>query len=177
MNHRDARIKVVDAQTALLPDKGTIPNNPTLPLLFYQQAVDLPDEGAPEWFEAVFTANGWPAAWRNGIFPFHHYHSCAHEALGVYAGSATAMLGGEHGIEVTVTRGDVVIIPAGVGHKCLEKSEDLAIVGAYPTNTSPDLMKGELHERPACLEAIAKVGIPLQDPLYGEDGPMHQHWR
>ena len=177
MNDHTARIKKVEVQAALLPDRGTVPNNPRLPLLLYKHAVDLPEDGPPELFEELFTAHGWPAAWRDGIFDFHHYHSTAHEALGVYAGSATALLGGEGGIEVTVERGDVVIIPAGVGHKCLEKSDDLAIVGAYPSNTGPDLLKGEPHERPACIEAVAKVAIPAQDPLYGEDGPMSEHWR
>ena len=177
MNDHASRIKSVEVTAALLSDLGTIPNNPRLPLLLYKQAVDLPEEGAPELFEELFTANGWPAAWRNGIFEFHHFHSTAHEALGVYAGSATTLLGGKGGIEVTVERGDVVIIPAGVGHKCLEKSDDLAIVGAYPTDTGPDLLKGEPQERPACIEAIAKVAIPAQDPLYGEGGPMSEHWR
>ena len=117
MNDHASRIKSVEVTAALLSDLGTIPNNPRLPLLLYKQAVDLPEEGAPELFEELFTANGWPAAWRNGIFEFHHYHSTAHEALGVYAGSATTLLGGEGGIEVTVERGDVVIIPAGLDPK------------------------------------------------------------
>lgn len=176
MNDYASRIRTVEVQTTLLADTGTIPNNPKLPLLLYKQAVDLPEDGAPELFEDLFTTHGWPAAWRNGIHPFHHYHSTAHEALGVYAGSATALIGGEGGIEVTVERGDVVIIPAGVGHKCLQKSTDLAIVGAYPANTGPDLMKGKSEERPACIEAIAKVAIPPQDPLYGVGGPMGEHW-
>ena len=177
MNDYSSRINRVEADTVLLTDNGSIPNNPRLALLHYKQAVDLPDVGAPELFEELFTANGWPAVWRNGIYAFHHYHSTAHEALGIYAGSATALLGGAGGVEVTVTAGDVVIIPAGVGHKCLSKSDDLAIVGAYPLNTGPDLMKGEPQERPTCIESIATVAIPAQDPLYGKSGPMHTHWR
>ncbi len=172
-----SRIKTVEVLAALLPDSGTVPNNPRLPLLLYKQAVDLPRVEAPEVFEDVFTAHGWPAAWRNGIYDYHHYHSTAHEALGVYAGSATALMGGEGGVEVTVERGDVVIIPAGVGHKCLKRSEDLAIVGAYPLNTAPDLKTGEPEERPACFDAIFKVAVPPLDPLYGEGGPMAEHWR
>lgn len=172
-----SRIRKVEVQAVLLPDSGTIPNNPRLPVLLYSHAVDLPQEGAPELFENLFTVHGWPAAWRNGIYDYHHYHSTAHEALGVYAGSATAVLGGERGIEVSVERGDVVIIPAGVGHKCLKKSRDLAIVGAYPSNTGPDMMIGAPEERPACIEAIAGVAVPALDPLYGEGGPLGEHWR
>ena len=172
-----SRIKAVEARAALLSDNVSIPNNPRLPLLLYKGAVDLPRAGAPEVFEALFTANGWPAAWRNGIHDFHHYHSTAHEALGVYVGSATALMGGEGGIEVTVERGDVVIIPAGVGHKCLKRSADLAIVGAYPANTGPDMMMGDPDERPACFGAIAKVVVPALDPLYGAGGPLAEHWR
>ena len=161
----------------LLPDSGTIHNNPRLALLLYKNAVDLPRTGAAEVFENLFTANGWPAAWRNGIHDFHHYHSTAHEVLGVYAGSATALMGGEGGTEVTVERGDVVIIPAGVGHKCLRRSDDLAIVGAYPANTVPDMRNGAPEERPACIEAISKVAVPALDPLHGAGGPMAEHWR
>ena len=76
-----------------LNDDGSIPNNPALPLLVYRQAVTLPNDDPATVFEALFTANGWPAAWRNGIHPFHHFHSTAHEALGVYRGTATARFG------------------------------------------------------------------------------------
>ena len=37
-------------------------------------------------FEELFHGNGWGNGWRNGIFPFHHYHSTAHEVLGIAAG-------------------------------------------------------------------------------------------
>ena len=75
----------------------------------------------------------------------------------MYGGSATARFGGESGVEVTVSAGDVVVIPAGVGHKAVEASADLGIVGAYPAGTSPDLCRGARGERPGCLDEIARV--------------------
>ena len=62
------------------------PTTPTRPCWSYRQAVTLPERDPASVFEALFTANGWPAAWRNGIYPFHHFHSTAHEVLGMYAG-------------------------------------------------------------------------------------------
>ena len=120
-----------------LEDDGAIPNNAKLPLLVYRQAVALPEDDPAAVFEALFTANGWPAAWRNGVHPFHHYHSTAHEVLGVFSGRATACFGGEHGVRMSVSAGDVVIIPAGVGHKGIEATPDLGIVGAYPAGNRP----------------------------------------
>ena len=76
-------LKPTAVETQRLEDDGTIPNNPELPLLIYRQAVVLPEDDPATVFEALFTANGWPSAWRNGIHPFHHFHSTAHEALGI----------------------------------------------------------------------------------------------
>ena len=175
-DHQGSIDESAEVVAELLADDGSIPNHPSFPLLLYHQAIALPDEDPGSVFESLFTANDWPAAWRNGIHPFHHYHSTAHEALGVFSGSATGLFGGENGIEVAVSAGDVVIIPAGVGHKCLEASADLGIVGAYPIGTGPDQCLGKPTERPSKLEAIALVAVPANDPLYGESGPMHAHW-
>ena len=176
MNDHATRIRPAAVESWRLDDDGTIPNNADAPLLVYRQAVTLPERDPASVFEALFTANGWPAAWRNGIYPFHHFHSTAHEVLGVYAGTATALFGGESGIQVTVSAGDVVVVPAGVGHKAIEASTDLGIVGAYPAGTRPDMCRGTPGERPGCLDAIARVAIPDLDPLYGEEGPLLRHW-
>ena len=176
MNDESARIEVPTVESWRLEDDGAIPNNARLPLLLYRQAVSPSGHDLAAVFESLFTANDWPAAWRNGIFPFHHFHSTAHEALGVFSGSATALFGGESGIEVTVSAGDVVVIPAGVGHKAVEASADLGIVGAYPSGTRPDLCRGAGGERPGSLDAIAQVPLPNRDPLYGDGGPLRRHW-
>ena len=176
MTDRTIRIRPADVEAWHLVDDGAIPNNAELPLLVYRRAVTLAEDDPATVFEALFTANGWPAAWRNGIFPFHHFHSTAHEVLGVFGGSATAVFGGESGIEVTVSAGDVVVIPAGVGHKAIEASTNLGIVGAYPAGTNPDLCRGAPEERPRSVDAIARVPIPDCDPLYGDEGPLRKHW-
>ena len=176
MKDHTARTRPATVEMWRLDDDGVIPNNPALPLLLYRQAVTLPEHDPATVFEALFTANGWPAAWRNGIFPFHHFHSTAHEALGVCSGTATACFGGESGVTITISGGDVVIIPAGVGHKAVEASADLCIVGAYPSGTGPDLCRGSPGERPGCRGAIARVAVPDRDPLYGAGGPLRRHW-
>ena len=174
--HRKVPVAGLSVEARLLEDDGAIPNNAELPLLVYRQAVALPEDDPASVFESLFTANGWPAAWRNGVHPFHHYHSTAHEALGVFSGRATACFGGEQGIRMSVSAGDVVIIPAGVGHKGIEATSDLGIVGAYPAGTAPDLCRGLAGERPACLKAIIRVPLPRSDPLYGAEGPLREHW-
>lgn len=148
-------------------DDGRIPNNPHLPLLLYRRAIrpDAPDVARA--FEDLFTRNGWPAAWRNGIYPFPHFHSTAHEALGIAAGRATVRLGGETGITVELRAGDAVLIPAGVGHQNLGSSPDLLVVGAYPRGQSADLCRGAPDERPDVLERIHAVPPAAHDPVTG----------
>jgi uncharacterized protein YjlB len=160
----------------VLADDGRIPNS-RLPLLLYQGALELPTEDPAAAIEALIHAHGWGNHWRNGIYPFHHYHSTAHEVLIVYAGSARVQLGGENGITVTVQPGDMILIPAGVGHKNLGASADFRVLGAYPPGQDWDLCRGLPGERPRADDNIARVPLPTTDPVYGPDGPLLQHWR
>jgi uncharacterized protein YjlB len=104
-------------ETHVLKDDGTFPNNEKLPAIIYTNAVDLPDEDPALTLEQIFEANQWRNAWRNGIYDYHHYHSTAHEVLGIYQGNVKLQLGGPGGISRDLKKGDVVIIPAGVAHK------------------------------------------------------------
>ncbi len=110
---------------------GEIPNN-ALPLLVYPAAVDVSGADPAAAFERLFARHGWRGAWRNGIFAYPHYHSTAHEVLGIARGEASVRFGGAGGAVLTVGPGDVVVIPAGVGHQNLGASADLLVVGAYP---------------------------------------------
>jgi uncharacterized protein YjlB len=159
-------------RSLLLEDDGTFPNNPR-PLLLYAGAVPA-DPGA---IEQIFTTNDWPGAWRNGVYPYHHYHSTAHEALGVYSGSATIQFGGPDGPTATIRAGDVAVIPAGVAHKCLESSADFRIVGAYPRGQKWDMCYGESGERPAADRNIAGVANPDKDPVQGGTGVLLRFWQ
>jgi len=168
-------IHQVEPQGHLFEDDGTIPNNPRLPFLVYGGAL-TPGGDLAESFEAVFAANGWDRSWRNGIFPYPHFHSNAHEVLGICRGEARVRFGGANGVVITVTPGDVVVIPAGVGHQNLGATDDLLVVGAYPPGPRWDRCTGKADERPGVLERIQAVPLPPADPLYGEDGPLIQRW-
>jgi uncharacterized protein YjlB len=160
-----------------LRDAGTIPNNPKCPLLVYPRALRLPSNDPAVAVEAVFRANGWTGLWRDSIYPFQHFHSNSHEVLGVYRGSATVQFGGEPGVILEVTAGDVVLIPAGVGHKRLRASRDFAVVGGYLSDVDYDLCRGNKTERPQADENIKRVPLPERDPVYGADGLLFEHWK
>jgi uncharacterized protein YjlB len=164
----------MEPQRFNLEDDGRIPNS-RYPALLYRQAFAERGEAGAAWLEERFAQNGWTKSWRNGIYDYHHYHSTAHEVLGVYAGTARLQLGGEHGSVVDVRAGDVLVLPAGVGHKNLE-SDNLAVVGAYADGRDWDLLRGEPGERPRADERIANVPLPLKDPLLGKTGSMQKLW-
>ncbi len=155
---------------------GKIPNNPKLPLLLYRQLYPYP-EGLRDKFNASFEQNSWVGSWTNGVYDYHHYHSNAHEVLGVYSGRATLIFGGPGGQEVEVTIGDMVVIPAGVGHCCQWASEDFKVIGAYPRGQEDyDICteKDDLEEKQKNIE---KVALPLADPVAGIKGPLLEEWR
>ena len=86
-------------------------------------------------------------------------------------------LGGEKGEKIEVVAGDIIIIPAGVGHKNLTSSDDFGVVGAYPDGRNWDLLKGEPGERPKADKTIAALPIPDTDPLLGKSGGLKNIWK
>ncbi|QJC53966.1 cupin domain-containing protein [Paenibacillus albicereus] len=159
-------------QTYRFKDDGTMPNHPFLPVLYYAGAIDEPARATVR-----FEASGWGNTWENGVYPYHHYHSNAHEALGVVRGSARLQLGGDGGRSLEVRAGDVLVLPAGTGHKRLSASEDFLIAGGYPGGAKYNVRTGEPDERHRDLEEIRLVPIPQSDPVFGPGGPLTELWR
>jgi uncharacterized protein YjlB len=153
-----------------------IPEATDLPLILYRAAIAEQGKAAAKAFEQLFARNGWPGAWRNGIYHYHHFHATAHEVLGIAAGQAFVRFGGEEGPLVEVRAGDVVVIPAGVSHCNEGASEDLLVVGSYPDGQRPDLNKDTPGQIPKLREKLGKVALPTADPVHGPEGPLLRHW-
>ncbi|WP_060512028.1 cupin domain-containing protein [Pseudomonas sp. NBRC 111124] len=159
-------------QTLLFDDDGATPNN-RFPVLLYRFQLDPADDNASA-FEALFSAHQWTPLWRAGIFDYHHFHPNAHEALGVASGHAQVTLGGEAGQTLSVKAGDVLVLPAGTGHRCVEASDDFLVVGAYPQGQEQyDIQRPERARHQEALARIAAVPVPAQDPT---TGAQMSHW-
>jgi uncharacterized protein YjlB len=166
-----------DPETHRFADDGLIPNNPSLPLLVYRGAIDLIGTPDPEsTVEKVFRGNGWGDTWRNGIYPYVHYHSRIHEGMGIARGRARVRFGGKEGTEIDLAPGDVVVLPAGTGHQCLHASADLVVIGAYPKSGRYDLCRGSKEEHAQALQWIPKVPLPDTDPVLGKHGALPRLW-
>jgi uncharacterized protein YjlB len=159
-------------------ESGGIPNNPGLPVVIHHAVSEI--VGDPAACERLFHRNGWGGTWRDGIFPYHHFHSNAHEALGIVSGSAHVVLGGPGGASLTVGPGDVIVLPAGTGHKREDGAVGLLVVGAYPPGQEHyDLRRADPNWLPQARANIAAVSPPDTDPATGANGGLRSiaEWR
>ncbi|OCT53388.1 hypothetical protein CLCR_10898 [Cladophialophora carrionii] len=111
--------------------------------------------------------------WTYTMFSETHFHSNTHEVLSVVAGSAKCCFGGEENegrVEPVLSQGDVVIVPAGVGHRLLEDYGGFQMVGSYPTGKTWDMCYGKAGEEQQ-VKQIETLGWFKRDPVYGDDGP------
>jgi uncharacterized protein YjlB len=125
--------------------------------------VDVDGPGAAR---ALFAEHGWGGSWVDGIFDFHHFHSTSHEALAVVAGSATVELGGPQGKAFEVVTGDVLVLPAGTGHRRRSARDGFVVVGAYPAGQEDyDLLREADDAARARIDALPP---PPDDPVGGD---------
>ena len=154
---------------------GRVPNS-RLPLLIYRNAV----RGTPREVESKLRKNTWSPLWHahHGMWPRHHFHSEAHEFICVTQGIHTGKFGGHNGISAQLNAGDAVIIPAGVGHRGLQISDDLNLTGGFHEGfCMVDFRICYPEEYVEMCRISREVPILEHDPFFGLNGPLARIWR
>ena len=145
-------------------DDGFIPNS-QFSVILTRKMVNLRGVNATEAEVALKKRGlktGWNLEWLWPVFKRPHYHSTTHEALVVYQGLATLRLGGHRlGKLVKVNQGDAIIIPAGVAHQAVERTENFQVFGFYPIGAQQwDMRFCSKKEREIALPKLALLGEP-----------------
>src|SRR3954470_4507102 len=146
------------------PPGDRIPNHPSFAVLVYHD-VEPAARGDADAVRALFAEHGWRGAWVDGVFDFHHFHSTSHEALAVVAGAATIELGGPQGRAFDVSAGDVLVLPAGTGHRRATARNGFTVVGAYPAGQEDYDLLREADD--AARARIGALPAPPEDPVGG----------
>jgi uncharacterized protein YjlB len=160
-------------KTYFFENDGTIPNS-YLPVIFYSNICESVD--CAVWFEAKFKENNWTNNWRDIVLPYDHFHSNTHEVLAVSKGTVKLKIGGENGIIIEAAKGDVIILPAGVGHYSASEHSDYQIVGGYPNGLVWDMCTDLKLQAEQILQNIKAVKLPETDPIFGKKGPVLEFW-
>lgn len=147
-------------------ENGRFPGS-RLPVVLYKEGFTLPLLLKTLYIKRVFTSHQWFPVSTGGIPMVPHYHSTAHTALGVAGGSTTIQLGGENGQKIRLSKGDVLIIPAGAPYHNLGAEDQVRCVLSSPHGQIPNRYWGEPGERPSADAHIASVILPAEDPLFG----------
>lgn len=153
------------------------PNSP-LPVIYYTDVLNdfVKGEDADQATKNLLMENGYTNSWTNGIHDYHHFHSNTHEVLVCLSGEATVQLGGPNENEYQFSKGDALLLPAGVAHKLIEATSDFKIVGAYPDGLNPDTLTGDEPNYEEIQQRAYDVPVPEKDPLTGSDGAVQEYW-
>ncbi|KAL4762859.1 cupin domain-containing protein [Aspergillus foveolatus] len=156
--------------------------NSQLPVLHYRNV--LPSPLSEETVTRFLTANQWEKRGTWGHIPVRHFHPNSHECYGIFRGSSKLLLGAgagdvAGGLELSVQAGDVIALPAGTAHSCVESSENYQYIGVYPQGCPR--WRNEMGNRPIDLrllrEETERVAMPEADPVYGAGGPLLALWK
>ena len=159
-----------------LPAQGLTPNTSIQkkPLLIYRSV--FPSNTNASQIESHLSSVGVVTPqWRFTMYSFSHFHTTSHEVLGIASGKAQLCFGHEENkdrVEEVLTKGDVIIMPAGVSHRLLEDLDGaFTMVGCYPTGCNWDMCYGKSGEE-SKIEKIKDLPWFKKDPVYGDEGPV-----
>jgi uncharacterized protein YjlB len=171
-------LRIITPSAYRFKDNNLVPNNPSLSVLIYRNAVHFPRGSDPAAvLEDLFAINSWGDMWRGEIYDYAHYHPSIHEALAIARGHASVQLGGSEGRRTVLKAGDIIVIPAGTGHQALRMSQNFMAIGAYPPTGKYSEYHPTKSEHDRAIARIRKTAIPKKDPLYGAQGPLVKIWR
>ena len=166
---------MIAPQQYFVEKNGYFPGS-KFPVLHYEQALQVPTFFPGKFVSSFLRKHNWSNNWRNGIYTFHHYHSTTHEAMAVIKGQAMILLGGMHGRNVLLKKGDIIVVPAGVAHMNLGNEKDLIFIGGYPSGRNYDMNYGRADEHPKVDNNMRFLPIPDTGPLYGHADPLIDIW-
>src|SRR5262245_733437 len=98
-------------------ERGSDVPNSNLPVLLFRGILAPQATAKANTFREAFRKNGWSGVWTDSIYDYTHFHSNAHEVLGIAEGQVSILLGGEDGRVFRLKAGDMIVLPAGVGHR------------------------------------------------------------
>lgn len=156
-----------DVHRIYVADDGEFPNNRDWPTLLYKSAFDGDEAGGRS---LILRGGEWTDPWTWGVFPYHHYHTKAWELLLCVSGRASIQVGGDGGPVVSVSRGDLMLVPPGVAHKQLDEGGGFALLGSYPREGFDgriDTVRGVPTKEQR--ERIESCHVPDRDPIFGLD--------
>lgn len=162
-------------ETHLFSRSGGIPNS-KLPVVILRDA--LPEHARDgDAACALLKRNGWTGNWLYGVYPFWHFHTRGHEVLACVSGWATLGLGGDDGIVIRVEKGDVCVLPAGVGHRSLEAGDGFLMAGGYPPGQQGNIVRpGDMDDAQVRAE-IGSLMLPKTDPVSGRADGVVALWK
>ncbi|KAJ9117015.1 hypothetical protein QFC22_004673 [Naganishia vaughanmartiniae] len=197
------RLADLDSKHFHIPAYKSFPNTslrPTHPLFVYRSAFHAPSSStslnkavsSSEFASAVEQhlrdVGVVKPAWRYTMYSQHHYHSTTDEVLVVTSLTGARLCFGGAGretfkdaVEVDVAQGDVIIVPAGVGHALLheqltpleeQEGQGFQMVGSYPVGaTNWDMCtSGDAGDEALVADRWKRIqGLTWfpKDPAYG----------
>lgn len=81
---------------------------------------------------------------------------------------------------MSLSVGDVIVLPAGVAHCCLESEEGYEYVGLYPKGSphwDNNFCRADEEETREKAANARAVPVPEYDPITGKDGDLVRIWR
>ena len=156
-----------DAEQLRFADDGAIPNHPRYPALAYRAVLD--PGGRAGGRRGAVRPQRLGAGVARGDLPLPPLPLDGPRGAGRRVRRApTVALGGPGGRTLEVRGGDVLVLPAGTGHRRVRG--EVLVVGAYPPGQDWDLLRGDPAEHDAAVANIARVPDPPADPVTG--GPI-----